>query len=152
MKKLYICLFILLILVMSPINTMALSINNDVPFNILEDSVNSVKDIGDMNSQYNQAQNCNTLLGNPNVESSVAWLLQYVFNVIKVVGPLLVVILSSIDFAKVIVKSDDDEMAKARKKLITRLILAAALFFIPTITMVLLEVFGLTSDPTCGLQ
>ena len=152
MKKLYICLFILLILVMSPINTMALSINNDVPFNILEDSVNSVKDIGDMNSQYNQAQNCNTLLGNPNVESSVAWLLQYVFNVIKVVGPLLVVILSSIDFAKVIVKSDDDEMAKARKKLITRLVLAAALFFIPTITMVLLEVFGLTSDPTCGLQ
>ena len=152
MKKIYICLFILLILVMSPINTMALSINNDVPFNILEDSVNSVKDIGDMNSQYNQAQNCNTLLGNPNVESSVAWLLQYVFNVIKVVGPLLVVILSSIDFAKVIVKSDDDEMAKARKKLITRLILAAALFFIPTITMVLLEVFGLTSDPTCGLQ
>ena len=152
MKKLYICLFILLILVMSPINTMALSINNDMPFNILKDSVNSVKDIGDMNSQYNQAQNCNTLLGNPNVESSVAWLLQYVFNVIKVVGPLLVVILSSIDFAKVIVKSDDDEMAKARKKLITRLILAAALFFIPTITMVLLEVFGLTSDPTCGLQ
>ena len=95
---------------------------------------------------------CDGALGNPSDENSVAWLLQQILNFIKVVGPLLVVVLSSIDFAKVIIKSDDDSMAKAQKKLGMRLILAASLFFIPTIVQVLLDVFGLTSDPTCGIR
>ena len=95
---------------------------------------------------------CDGALGNPSDENSVAWLLQQILNFIKGVGPLLVVVLSSIDFAKVIIKSDDDSMAKAQKKLGMRLILAASLFFIPTLVQVLLDVFGLTSDPTCGIR
>ena len=62
------------------------------------------------------------------------------------------VVLSSIDFAKVIIKSDDEAMAKAQKKLIIRLILAALLFFIPLLVEVMLDVFGFTSSATCGLQ
>ena len=93
-----------------------------------------------------------SLLGNPNDPDSVAWLLQYLLNVIKVVGPILVIVLSSVDFLKVIIKSDDDAMAAATKKLGYRLILAGLLFFIPTIVEVLLGIFGITSDPTCGIQ
>ena len=43
-------------------------------------------------------------------------------------------------------------MKKAQKKLITRLILVAALFFIPTIVIALLDLFGMSNDPTCGLK
>ena len=43
-------------------------------------------------------------------------------------------------------------MQKAGKKLGYRLILAALLFFIPTVVEVLLGIFGITSDPTCGIQ
>lgn len=93
-----------------------------------------------------------SLLGNPNDPDSVAWLLQYLLNAIKVVGPILVIVLSSVDFLKVIIKSDDDAMAAATKKLGYRLILAGLLFFIPTIVEVLLGIFGITSDPTCGIQ
>lgn len=101
------------------------------------------------------AQNCNdddSILGNVNDENSVAWLLQQVFNFIKVIGPLLVVVLSSVDFAKVIINSDDEAMTQASKKLMRRLILAAALFFIPTLVQAILDVFGFTSDATCGIQ
>ena len=49
-------------------------------------------------------------------------------------------------FRSVIVKSDDEAMGKATKKLTTRLILAALLFFIPTLVQVLLDLFGLTSN------
>lgn len=94
----------------------------------------------------------NSILGDPNDENSVAWLLQQILNYIKVLGPLLVIILSGMDFAKVIIRSDDESMAKAQKKLIIRLLLAASLFFIPNLVSVLLNIFGITSDPTCGIS
>ncbi len=113
------------------------------------------KKIDDIVDKYNQNQTCtggDSILGDPGDPNSVAWLLQQILNIIKVVGPLLVVVLSSIDFAKVIIKSDDEAMAKAQKKLIIRLILAALLFFIPLLVEVMLDVFGFTSSATCGLQ
>ena len=151
MKKLMFIFLILLVFVVSPINTYALS-TADMHTNILAEGIRSVNDLKDYGSNQGSGGGCDSLLGSTGDSNSVAWLLQFIFNIVKVVGALLVVVLSSIDFAKVVVKSDDDEMAKARSKLITRLILAAAIFFIPTITMVLLEVFGVVSDPTCGIQ
>ena len=92
------------------------------------------------------------MLGDPNDENSVAWLLQQILNYIRALGPMIVIVMSGIEFTKVIISSDDDGMAKAQKKLITRLILVAALFFVPTIVLALLDLFGMTNDPTCGLK
>lgn len=92
-----------------------------------------------------------SLLGDPDDKDSTAWLVQRIFNYIKIIGPILVIILSSVDFIGVIVKGDDEAMGKATKKLTTRLILAALLFFIPTLIEVILDVFGFTSS-TCGIQ
>lgn len=104
-----------------------------------------------MENDYNaQGQSCNSLLGRVDDEDSVAWLLQQILNYIKVLGPLLVIILSGLDFAKIIVNSDDKSMAQAQKKLILRLLLAASLFFIPTLVGILLNLFGITS--TCELR
>ena len=48
--------------------------------------------------------------------------------------------------------NDDDSMKKAQKKLMIRLILAVALFLVPTLVTVLLNIFGITTNETCGLQ
>ena len=99
-----------------------------------------------------QIQDCeSTLLGSTADPNSVAWLLQQVFTIIKVLGPILVVVLSSVDFIKVTAKGDDEAMAKAQKKLFTRLALAVLLFLIPTLVSVILDLFGLTSSSTCGI-
>lgn len=103
-------------------------------------------------SQNVDCDGSDSLLGNPEDENSVAWLLQQIFNFVKIVGPILVVVLSSIDYAKVIIQSDDESMGKANKKLMWRLILAALLFFIPLLIQVFLQMFGFTSDPTCGIH
>lgn len=103
-------------------------------------------------SQYNQSQNCNTLLGNPSDSNSVAWLIDKILTYATIAGMGLVVVLSSMDFLKVITNGSDDEMAKASRKLAIRLILAALLFFVPTLTNAMLGIFGLTSDATCGIQ
>ena len=91
-------------------------------------------------------------MGNPSDDKSVAWLLVKVLNYLRILGPLLVVILSGIEFAKTIVTSDDDHMKKTENRLVTRLILVAVLFLIPTLTKVLLQVFNVVSDPMCGIK
>ena len=58
---------------------------------------------------------------------------QMIFNWIKIIAPIAVVILSSVDFAGALLKDDKDALSKASSKLIKRLIVAVALFFIPTI-------------------
>ena len=146
-KKLFVFMFLLLaFFAVAPIRVHAITISDS--FNILDDLDGAM-------DNYNKEQTCdgdNSLLGNVNDPNSVAWLLQYVFNVVKVVGPILVIILSSFDFAKVIISNDDESMAKAQKKLIWRLILVVALFLIPDIISVLLETFNLTSSSTCGIH
>lgn len=99
----------------------------------------------DLNS-YNQSTTCNGILGEPDNEESVAWLLQQILNYMKILGPILVVILSSMDFAKAIIASDDESMKKAEKKLMIRLVLAVALFLVPTLVSVMLNVLGYTAD------
>ena len=104
---------------------------------------------------YNQDQNCSggqSILGDPNDENSVAWLLQQILNYIRIIGPILVVVLSSVDFAVVIVKNDDDSLGKAKKKLINRLLLVAALFLVPTVVTAILDIFGITGEGTCGIS
>lgn len=104
---------------------------------------------------YNQEQDCtgdNSILGSYNDPNSVAYLLQIIFNWIKLIGPFIVVVMSGIDFAKVIVLGDDEGMKKAQKKLIIRLILAASLFLLPDLIGSLLEIFNITSSGICGLQ
>ena len=157
MKKCFIITLIMLVTVslLAPANVVALGLDGEK--NVLANKqtnkqTNSQANTQNLTDGYDQDQSCDTLLGNPSDENSVAWLIQKLLNYVQIIGPLLVVILSSIDFAKVIVKSDDEAMAKATKKLTTRLILAASLFFLPILVSVLLGTFGLTSDPTCGLK
>lgn len=148
MKKTTIFLiFTLIVMLHFPMNVKALTMDSlekgTVVNRLAETDVNM--------SNYNQPQNCNTLLGNPADPNSVAWLIDKILTYATIAGMVLVVVLSSIDFLKVVTKGDDDEMAKASKKLATRLILAALLFFIPTLTNAMLNIFGLTSDSTCGI-
>lgn len=144
-----------------PINTYAF--NNNILKNNIHDSIyvldnddfegiSNVDESGIDMSKYNKTQSCEKLLGDPNNPESVAWLLQEALSVLKIVGPLLVVVLSSFDFAKVIISGDTEAMNKAGKKLGMRLVLAVALFFVPILVTTLLDVFGIMGDPTCGLS
>ena len=94
----------------------------------------------------------NSILGSINDPNSVAYFLQIIFNWIKLIGPFIVIVMSGIDFAKVVVMGDDDGMKKAQNKLIIRLILAASLFFLPDLIGALLDLFNITSSGICGLQ
>lgn len=112
-------------------------------------------DMDEWLEDYNQNQDCsgdNSILGSYNDPNSVAYFLQIIFNWLKLIGPFIVIVMSGIDFAKVIVMGDDDGMKKAQTKLIIRLILAACLFFLPDLIKAFLDLFNITSSGICGLQ
>ena len=82
--------------------------------------------------------NCG-ILGSVGDPESVAWLLDKIFDYVKVLGPFIVILMSGVELSKVLVTGDSDGLKKAQNKLITRLILAGALFFLPTIIMAVLD-------------
>lgn len=93
-----------------------------------------------------------TPLGCVDKDTSVAWLLQKVLDYIKIIGPSIAVVLGSIDFVKAIIISDVDNMKKTEMKFIKRIIAAVALFFIPMLVGILLNVVGLSGSTTGGLS
>ena len=131
-------------------------------YNLQEDENSCKNDLSKNDNQgfiansYNGnkgAGNCkNTILGDPKNEDSVAWLLQQLLNYLRILGPMIILIMSAVDFAKAIVMGDDETMQKCYKKLIKRLLLAILLFFVPSLVTILLEIFGFVGDPICVLD
>lgn len=84
-------------------------------------------------------------------EGKFGWLLQKILNYIKIAGPILVVLLSALDFIKAVASSDENVFKKAQNRLVIRLIAALALFLVPTLVTLLLGLINGITDPTCGL-
>lgn len=158
MRKTFLRVIVLLFIVfISIVNVNAFSVDKYISIGAKTPTITSTDQIDGLTDNYDEDsyQTCegnDSILGDPNDDTSVAWLLDQVLTYATVAGMLLVVVLSSIDFVTVIVKSDDEAMAKAAKKFGLRLIFAVLLFFVPTITNAILDIFGLTSQSTCGLQ
>ncbi len=121
--------------------------NGTVNNNSSNNQNNSV--VGDEN--YSK---CKDFLGDPTNSKSVAWLLQKLFNYVKVLGPILVILFSTLDFTKTILNSDEDAMKKSQKRLGIRLMCAVGIYFLPMIvTLIINLIFG-TADANaiCGIR
>lgn len=63
-----------------------------------------------------------------------------VVTILKIGVPLIIIVLAVIDLGKAAISSKDDEMSKAFKTLLRRIIAGVVIFFIPTIVNL---VFGM---------
>ena len=150
-KKAFIIITVIILsfVLIMPKSTYATNNNSNSDVQATQDVneyINSVKD----NNQYNpDIEKCDSVLGDPNNKNTVAYLLFKILNYIRILGPLIVIVLSGIEFTRAIINSDDDTMKKATGHLKTRLIMVALLFLIPTITKLLFQIFGIATD--CGL-
>lgn len=68
--------------------------------------------------------------------------LQKIFNAIKVVVPILVIVFSSLDFAKAIFGGSEDDVKKSQVKFIKRLIVAFIFFLLPTFMAFAMEIMN----------
>lgn len=80
-------------------------------------------------------------------------LLQTILDYIRIAGIALAVILQIADYVKAIFGSNDDSMAKANKRFVTRLIAIGLLFLVPSLLNFVLSLFEISgsSAGTCGI-
>lgn len=81
---------------------------------------------------------------------SLGYFLQLTFNIIKYVVPIILIVLTSVDFLKGIAASDKEIIKVATGKLTKRAIIALAIFLIPTILNLILGL--VTTYGTCGIK
>lgn len=74
--------------------------------------------------------------------------LENLFNLLKIILPLLIIVLSIYDFIKSITAKDEKDMKKSFQNLIKRFIYAVILFVLPVLINFLLEFFG-TNSTVC---
>lgn len=96
-----------------------------------------------------EEENCDAIFGDPDEPGDFANYLQQIFNVFKYLAPTLVIVLTIMDFIKVVASQDKDALVKAGKKAGMRLILAIVLFFIPNLINFFFHLIGFYG--TCGI-
>lgn len=123
-------------------------VENDAPGNPNKSPVDESVTGNETNSK------CTDFLGDPTDSKSVAWLLQKFFNYMKVLGPILVILFSTLDFTKTIMNSDEEAMKKSQKKLGIRMMCAVGIYFLPMlVTLIINLIFGTTdASSVCGIR
>lgn len=85
---------------------------------------------------------CEAIVG----QGTFAYYLNQAFRFIQYLGPVLVIIYSTIEYIKVVASADADLLKKTNKRTITRIVFALLLFLIPIIIKVILNIFGFYGD------
>ena len=77
---------------------------------------------------------------------------QNIFDFCKIIIPLLIIGLSVMDFIKAVAGKDDKDLKKAGTRLMKRLALAIAFFFLPLLLNYFLELMGAGVDVCVELE
>jgi uncharacterized membrane protein YjgN (DUF898 family) len=75
---------------------------------------------------------------------SIMQIVGYVLLVIKIVVPILIIILGSIDLAKAVTSGEEKDVKENATKLFKRILIGMVIFFLPSIVRALY--FSLTQD------
>ena len=125
-------LFLLVIMVIGVNRTYAMNINYS------QNSLINILDVG-----------CNDLF-----DQSLIDLLNDILKYPRIIVPILVIGLGLIDLGKAVMASKEDEMKKAQKTFIKRIIIGVAFFFIPALVNIIMWLANIVWNgmyPTCGL-
>jgi len=81
----------------------------------------------------NAEVNCNTLFGDSSDEDSLGRLIKDALRYVQIIVPILIILLGSLDLAKAVIASKEDEIKKAQMTFVKRLIAGVAVFFVPVL-------------------
>lgn len=99
---------------------------------------------------YDSATDCTGYFGNLNDENSLLHLLVYnVFRPIQMLVPVILLVMTTIDFSKVVFTDSKDGMSKAKSNFIKRAIIAVVIFFIPYLLQLLFSLIDNEAIKSC---
>lgn len=125
-----------------------------------EEVSNSVKDtfedfikkLEDISLGEDTGINCEGLLGQDLLD-----LINDILRYVQIGAPILLIVLGMVDFAQAVLTDDKDALKKATSKFIRRAIVCVAIFFVPIVLNLLLNMaesagLNLVDDPLCGIR
>ena len=80
----------------------------------------------------------------------IIWI-ENILRWVKYIVPVIIIVLSILDFIKAMASEKDDDMKKAQKHFVTRLIVAVLIFIMPLIIEFVLDKMGFSAD-SCGIS
>lgn len=106
-----------------------------------------------------------TIFGNPNDDgetfdpdgdgqSSIRYMINLVLQYVRIIVPILVILLGTLDFAKAVMAGKEDNMRKAQQDFIKRVLMGVAVFFVPLLVDLIMDLADIVwngSYPNCGL-
>lgn len=134
--------------------TCLICFNNVKAENINLNYDNNIKLLADENSNNDSTDGSNTETNTGTSDKDCSVLgefgqdLQSIFNVFKIVAPILTLALSSYDFVVSITSKQAEGLQKSAKKFATRLVLVVILYLLPTVLNFFLKL-TLASGSTC---
>ena len=85
--------------------------------------------------------------------SDIVDLLKTGYFIIEVISIVILIVFSILDYSKVIVNGEPDEMKKSNQKLAKRIVIALIIFILPALVNFILPWFGIngvnSKDPLC---
>lgn len=99
-----------------------------------------------------QIVNCSDIIGD---NGDVVDLLHMIVNLVKIIVPIMVIGLGSLDFVSAIFASDENNMKKAQSKFMKRLLIAVVIFLVPSLLHFILEIanniWPIIDSDLCGI-
>lgn len=72
-------------------------------------------------------------------EPSIRYYIDSVLQYVRVIVPILIILLGTIDFSKAVLAGKEDEMRKAQSDFVKRVIMGVAIFFVPLLIDVVMD-------------
>lgn len=66
--------------------------------------------------------------------------------ILKILVPIVIIVLGTIDFGKAVLSNDDKAIMNSSKKLLTRIVIGIAIFFVPLIINLVFNMIGSFSE------
>lgn len=121
-------------------------------YTFCENMLKSFIDYGEMKVEERASNNRNTykpicgLFKSPDDGGKLFDFILNAYKVVKVIVPVLVIILTIVEFLKVLFSGEDKSVKAAFKATTTRFILIAVLVFVPFILELIIKISGLSED------
>lgn len=107
-----------------------------------------------MNGVYAESTECIAIFGSKSDPNSIRYLLNEILMYPKIIVPILVIVLGTLDLAKAVISGKEDGMKKAQATFIKRVLLGVVIFFVPTIVDIIMYFADLVwtgFDTSCRL-
>lgn len=97
-------------------------------------------------------KDCESLLGHPEEKGSPAYYLVFIFDVMKYVAIIILIVFTVMDLVAAVPSHDSDIINKSLQKAFKRLIICVVIFVLPTLISFLLSIIDKIPNDLCGIK